>query len=262
MENNPFVSIVIPTYRRADHLDRLLSSISAQSYKFFEVIIVDDASPNIDEYNKVITKFEGLFDEITFHKKLNNSGAPNSRNIGISLSKYDWIAFVDDDDEWLPEKLANQVLLLHSPQSHLGIIYSWTDAINAQSEVVHEYREIIEGYCLPDIMNSCFIPSPSVLIKKSAIQQVGGFDENMPSCQDWDTWVRIIFNGYAVQCSRTVDVIYHKHEGPTIGTSSKARTGYLMFYRKHFLKLVIYKPRYIVRWLKLEITNTLSSLKK
>ena len=255
MDDDIYITIVVPTFKRTDYLERLLNSIKNQTFKNYEVIVVDDASPNSEEYLELSKRFEVVFDDFRYVRKTLNSGAPNSRNLGAKLSKYSWLSFVDDDDEWLPDKLLNQIKIIREPQTHLGIVYSWTDAIDQKGQVVHKYRDVCEGFCMREIMSSCFIPSPSVLVKKSAFNLVGGFDEKMPSCQDWDTWVRIIFFGYAVECSRTVDVIYHKHDGPTIGTASKSLSGYIRFYRKHIFKLLVYKPRFVVRWFKLEVKN-------
>ncbi|MRS01743.1 glycosyltransferase family 2 protein, partial [bacterium] len=194
------VSIVIPTYKRPDYLNRLLESIARQTFQGFEVIVVDDNSPNREEYEHVISKFKSIFKEMHFVSNDANRGAPFSRNRGIRLAKYSLIALVDDDDEWLPEKLTRQVALFSNSPENVGIVYTWTDAIIEKGDVVHRYRGEIEGKALKEILRECFIPSPSVMVRKKSIEDAGLFDETLPSCQDWDMWTRILLAGY--ECRR------------------------------------------------------------
>lgn len=232
------VSIVIPTYKRPDYLNRLLESIAKQTFQNFEVIIVDDNSPNRTEYEPVIEKFSKILKEIKFISNESNRGAPHSRNRGIRLSKYDLIALVDDDDEWLPEKLKYQVELFLSCPESVGIVYTWTDAINELGEVVHCYRGEVEGIAIKEILKGCFISSPSVMVRKKAIEEAGLFDENFPSCQDWDMWTRILLSQYSCRVVKDPVTVYHKHEHGSIGSSDRAMQGYKRYYRKHFLKII------------------------
>ncbi|UFS62405.1 glycosyltransferase family 2 protein [Sulfurimonas sp. HSL-3221] len=226
-------SIVIPTYKRPDYLQRLLESIAQQSTGAFEIVVVDDHSPNIDEYTSVIEKYRGLFPEFTFLRNENNRGAPYSRNRGIAAAKYDLIALVDDDDEWLPEKLEQQMAVFAGSDGHVGLVYTWTDAVDASGRVVYRYRSTIEGVPKRAILQECFIPSPSVMVRKEVILEAGLFDEALPSCQDWDMWTRIIMKGYGVRVVKKVLTLYHKHESGSIGQSARARSGYKRYFRKH-----------------------------
>ena len=137
------VSIVIPTYKRPYYLDRLLLSIQKQIFEEFEIIIVDDNSPNLDEYKYIIEKYKNIFNEFKFITKSENKGAPNSRNIGIKEAKYELIALVDDDDEWLPLKLERQVKMIEDCNEKIGLIYTWTDVIDEDRNIVHRYRSYI-----------------------------------------------------------------------------------------------------------------------
>ncbi|NBI29329.1 glycosyltransferase family 2 protein [Chengkuizengella marina] len=232
------VSIVIPTYKRADLLERLLKSIEQQVYKYYEVIIIDDNSPNSQEYNNLIQKYSQKINNLTYIRNSKNKGAPYSRNQGILKSKYELIALVDDDDEWLPTKLQEQVKLFSNCGPEVGIVYTWTDAINDKGELVHEFRSTIHGNAIRQMLKGCFIPSPSVMVKKDAIIKSKLFDESFPSCQDWDMWTRILNNGYSCEVVKSVQTIYHKHTRESIGSSKNARNGYKKFYKKH-LKLFL-----------------------
>jgi len=235
------ISIVIPTYKRMDYLERLLNSIEKQTFKNFEIIVVDDYSPNQEEYQLVIDKFKTIFPEFTFMVNEKNSGAPHSRNRGIKLAKYDLIALVDDDDEWLPNKLQHQVEVFEK-ESEVDIVYTWTDAIDENRNIVHKYRKEIEGNPKYDILKGCFIPSPSVMVRKSKIMSVGLFDENLPSCQDWDMWTRMILDGAKVKVVKEIDTLYHKHNSGTIGLSKRAYEGFMIYFKKHFISAFKVSP--------------------
>lgn len=245
------VSVVIPTLNRSAMLDRLLTSIARQSLLPAEVIVVDDCSDNQEKNLAVISKHR---EHLNLHYMVNDkrSGAPVSRNRGILKAQSDYIALVDDDDEWLEDKLQEQVELFESSETNLGLVYTWTDVVNSNREKISENYSTISGHAKSEILSDCFISSPSVMVKKKAIMDAGLFDESFVSCQDWDTWTRIIFKGYSAKPVKKVLTLYYKHDGPTIGTSPRAKTGYKQYYRKHFLKLIVYgKFRHIIRFLRL-----------
>lgn len=228
------VSIVIPTYKRVDYLKRLLDSICAQTFKGYEVIVVDDCSPNWDEYLKLFDDYSKRISEFRYFQNKVNSGAPTSRNVGIKNAKYELVALVDDDDEWLPQKLEKQ---LESFTDEVGLSYTWTDAVNGEN-IVHRYRSEIVGDVRKDLLKECFIPSPSVLIRKSILVELGGFDPSLPSCQDWDMWTRISLSGHLFTVVKEVLTIYHKHDGESIGLSKRAKEGYFLYYKKHFFEFI------------------------
>ena len=235
------VSIVIPTYKRVEYLERLLKSIENQTFKEYEIIIVDDCSPNQKEYAELVAKYKKIFRNLTFITKKTNKGAPNSRNIGIKKAKYDLIALVDDDDEWYCDKLQHQVEVFQKyPET--DIVYTWTDAIDEDGNIVYKYKKEIEGNPKYEILKGCFIPSPSVMVKKKAIEDAGLFDELLPSCQDWDMWTRMILNGAKVKVVKNVDTIYYKHNSGTIGLSPRAYKGFMIYFRKHFFSALKVNP--------------------
>ncbi len=240
---------MIPTYKRVDYLDRLLTSIEAQTFKAFEVIVVDDNSPNIIEYEPIIEKYKNIFNEFKFITKKQNRGAPHSRNIGIKEAKYDLIALVDDDDEWLPTKLEKQVDIFKNSDEKVGLVYTWTDVMDENRTIIHNYRSKIEGNAKKEILRECFIPSPSVMVRKKAIVEAGLFDEQFPSCQDWDMWTRIIMKGYEVKVLKDVVTIYHKHNNGNIGLSNNAKLGYKMYYKKN-VKYILYNQKILLKFLK------------
>lgn len=252
--NNNKVSIIIPTYNRPEYLNRLLKSIQRQTYKGFEVIVVDDNSKNQDKYDEVISKYTKVFREFKFIKNKTNRGAPYSRNVGIIKAKYSLVALVDDDDEWMPEKLEEQIKVFNNNKDNVGIVYTWADVIKENNYYEAWYKCDYVGAVKSQILDKCFIPSPTVMIKKVALLSAGLFDESMPSCQDWDMWIRIIFKGYKVAVVKKSLAIYHDHGNARIGNSNNAKLGYTKVYIKHFFKFLRYfKYKRIKHLIKLNI---------
>lgn len=231
------VSIVIPTYDRPEKLDELLSSIIAQTYKEFEVIIINDNSKQKKEYDAIIEKYKKGCD-LTYYFNNRNKGAPYCRNKGIIESKYDLIALTDDDDLWSPNKLLKQVDLFNRSQEKVGLIYTWANVVDEKGEILYKFDSNISGKSYRNILKECFIPSSSVMVRKQCIIDAGLFDESLPSCQDWDMWTRMFKYGYQSDVIKEELVTIRKHKDDRIGTSSNAKKGYLIFYRKHFFGMI------------------------
>lgn len=243
------ISIVIPTFKRPDLLKRLLESISKQTIQASEVIIVDDCSNMEEEYNSVINEFESKINILKYIALKKNTGAPNARNVGILAASSEWIALVDDDDEWLPEKLEKQIALIHSKKNKkLALVYTWCRAIgqnkNDSYESCHSYR----GDVKTQLLSTNFIMSASVLVKKTSIIQVGLFNITLPSCQDWDMWVRLSLHDFEFDVVEEILAIYHRHGGDSIGLSSNAKLGYKIFLTNYWKQIIIHTP--ITNWIK------------
>lgn len=228
------ISIVIPTHRRADLLRRLLDSIRAQTLTDYEVIVVDDASPNQADYQSLVAVAQEQLPRFRYIRLNTNSGAPHARNVGIRESRGEWIALVDDDDEWLPRKLELQQAAVQSASEGVGLIYTWTRAVDGEGKLIYESKPTIEGKAARNIFNTNFIMSPSVLVRRDVFHQTGGFDETLPSCQDWDMWARILGAGYECRVVRETVSIYYRHGQASIGLSPRALYGYRLFLNKHW----------------------------
>lgn len=226
------VSIVIPSHNRPDLLDRLLASIRCQTFLDFEVVVVDDASSDRAAYDRVLGRYSGDI-SLRYIRNRENCGAQYSRNRGVTESKGELVAFVDDDDEWLPRKLERQTAIFASATEQLGLVYAWADSVDENGLILHQYRAAYRGNVLKDLINNCFIPSPTVVVRRAALERTGGFDESLPSCQDWDMWTRIAEAGYELDVAEEVLALHHKHERASIGTSPRSPLGFYRFYGKH-----------------------------
>jgi len=225
-------SIVIPSYNRPDFLARLLTSINYQTLRNFEVFVIDDASTNKVSYEQVIKQFSPRM-PIRYFRNSKNRGAQYSRNRGIEESDGTYIAFVDDDDQWLPDKLEQQAAIFKNGSARLGLVYAWADTVREDSAILHRYRTVHKGSPLAVLLDTCFIPSPTVVIPRLTIENVGKFDESLQICQDWDMWIRIVEAEYEVDVVEKVLALHHKHKRASIGTSNKSLYGFFQFYTKH-----------------------------
>jgi glycosyltransferase involved in cell wall biosynthesis len=178
------ISVVIPTYNRYKVLQRALTSVFAQTHKPKEVIIIDDGST--DETSQ-ITK---LFPEAKYYYQ-KNSGVSSARNSGIKKAKYEWIAFLDSDDEWHRDKLQEH---LEFHLQNLKLYMSYTD-----EKWIREGREIklpkkyrkYGGDIFKECLSHCIIAPSATVIHKNLLDKVGFFDENLEVCEDYDLWLRI-----------------------------------------------------------------------
>lgn len=191
---NPKVSVIIPTYNRADLLPRAIESVLNQTFKDFELIVVDDGST--DNTKELVSDFQKKDNRIQYIWQ-ENSGAPaKPKNTGIKNSKGDYIAILDSDDEWLPEKLEKQ-LKLFEKDKNLGIVgcncYDvYATQMNKKKERKIKVSRNKENQ-FSEILGRCFIrSSSSIVIPKFVFDSVGLYDERFKIADDWDLYLRVI----------------------------------------------------------------------
>ncbi len=179
------LSVIVPSHNRRDLLKRALKSVSAQTLPADEVIVVDDGST--DQTHAMV---RNEFPQVTYQYQ-ENSGVSNARNRGIGQSRGEWLAFLDSDDEWLPDKLEKQMTaLLDQPQ--LKICHTEEIWIRNGRRVNAKRKHTKQGgwifrHCLP----LCAMSPSSIIIHRSIFEHVGLFDESLPACEDYDLWLRI-----------------------------------------------------------------------
>ena len=190
MEGNPKVSVIIPTYNRAILLGRAIESVLNQTFQDFELIIIDDGST--DNTDEVIKEFQKKDNRIVYLKHDKNRGGSAARNTGIKASRGEYIAFLDSDDEWLPEKLEKQINVFKKLSDNIGLVYSgYYEVLEQNVEVLSKIIPIFKGDIYKNILKSNILGSPTPLIRKICFEKAGLFDETLLSCQDWDLWIRI-----------------------------------------------------------------------
>ena len=208
--SNAKVSVIISTYNRAGSLPRAVNSVLAQTFTDFELIIVDDCST--DTTQEVIRKFADPRIHSVRHE--NNAGGSVARNTGIAYAKGEYVAFLDDDDEWFESKLARQARVLDESEPRVALVYTWFDLIEASSRKRRVGgRSAISGDIFEDMLGWA-IPAPTstYMVRAEAARKVGGFDETLPIAQDLDFLLRISMRWH-VAVVEDVLMLMHKEDG-------------------------------------------------
>lgn len=185
----PKVSVVIPTCNRADFLKAAIESVLKQTFQDFEIIVVDDASR--DQTAEVMAGFQDP--RIHYIRHETNKGQGRTRNAGIEQASGEYVALLDDDDEWLPEKLEKQVSLLDSSADAVGLVYTGFYRVEGASKrVISRFIPEDRGYVYDRLRVKNSIGTCStVLLRRLCLERVGGFDETLTCGADYDMWVRI-----------------------------------------------------------------------
>jgi glycosyltransferase involved in cell wall biosynthesis len=185
----PKVDVIIPTYNRAEFLRSAIASVLNQTYRNFDIIVVDDASQ--DHSAEVVRSFEDT--RIRYMRHELNKGEAAARNTGVMSSGADLVTFLDDDDEWLPDKLRKQVALLEKSDEVVGVVYVGYMAIDRTTgKIVERKVPEKEGDIHYSMTIENVIGGPSnVLLKRACFEKVGLFDEKIHYGLDYDMWIRV-----------------------------------------------------------------------
>jgi len=185
LKKPPSVSVIIPSYNRREMLLQAVDAVLAQTFTDFELIVVDDGST--DNTTSAMAPYSNVITLLTRE----NKGVSAARNFGVSQSRGKYIAFLDSDDLWLPDKLKRQVAFFEARP----------DALICQTEEVwikngrrinpaKKHRKPSGMIFMPSL-ELCLVSPSAAMIKKSFFLEMGGFDESLPACEDYDLWLRI-----------------------------------------------------------------------
>jgi glycosyltransferase involved in cell wall biosynthesis len=244
---NPTVSVVIPAFNAALWISESLESVFAQTYPILEIIVVDDGSS--DETKKVIAQYLNRIKYI----EVKHQGVSSARNVGIQLARGDWVAFLDADDMWYPEKIQKQVHLI-TPD--VGFIFCWKhEFLNGEVHILRivEYDKLCCINPLLAILTRFFASPSTVIVKRELLINHGGFDEgNKDGSEDADLWIRLAEWTHFSQVEEAL-VRYRLHSNSICGRQShyeytKQIIGPLLRNRKIFLRnLQITKFRFHIQ---------------
>jgi glycosyltransferase involved in cell wall biosynthesis len=212
----PLVSVIIPTFNRAAFVREAIDSVLGQNYSHLEVIVVDDGSQ--DDTSAAVREYGT---QVTYMPQP-HSGVSAARNRGVAAAHGELIAFLDSDDLWLPQKVTAQVALFgQQPQ----VQACYTDEIWIRRGVRVNPRQIHAkhaGWIFLPSLSRCIISPSSIMLRRPLWQRLGGFDETLPACEDYDLWLRLTAlvpvallperlivkrGGHADQLSRTTPVL-------------------------------------------------------
>lgn len=235
MKDDILVSVVIPTYSRNETLERALIGILGQTYQNLDIIVVDD-NPTDSEWRvstqKIMEKYSGN-SKIRYIQNKENLGGAGARNVGIRESKGEYIAFLDDDDEYYPQKIEKQLqVFLDSPSDKLALVYCDVEHVGKNEHVDCTIRKRHKGACLYEaIADDCIASTSMWLVKKSALQDVNNFSL-VPCKQDSTVIVKLLAKGYEVDYVPEVLCKYHNASGGIrISFGPRKVEGELLFYQ-------------------------------
>ena len=179
------ISVVIPTHNRKLLISRAIKSVSNQTFKAFEIIVIDDGSTDGSA-----AMIKEAFPEVILVTQ-NNRGVSSARNKGIKISQGTWVAFLDSDDEWHDTKLEKQIQYLKVNKNtkfcHTNETWIRDDIIVNQKKKHQKYG----GKIFSEMLDMCRISPSSVLIFKNLFEEIGYFNEGLTICEDYDLWLRI-----------------------------------------------------------------------
>lgn len=185
---HPVVSVVVPTYASA-YLDQTLATIRAQTFPDWELIVVDDGSPE--------PQVPAVGDDLVLVRQL-NGGPGAARNAGARVARGELLAFCDSDDRWRPEKLQRQVEL-HRRRPELVLsttdVSCQTDDGEEQKRLSYRYRYRSETIPLEDIVRENCIATSAAMLPRAAFEQAGGFAEDREEAEDYALWLRLAMLG-------------------------------------------------------------------
>ncbi|MDF1877431.1 glycosyltransferase [Sulfurimonas sp. SAG-AH-194-L11] len=199
------ISVIIPSYNRDEFLQRAIESVLKQTYQALEIIVIDDGST--DNTSIIVQKFPNI--KYIYQK---NSGVSSARNLGIANACHEWLAFLDSDDEWVTNKLEEQVSF-HKDYSETFV--SYTDEIWIRDDINVKIPKKFQKLGLDVFMENlsfCNIAPSSVLIHKSIFESVGTFDESLEVCEDYDLWLRILLENKIALINKKLTKKYAGHK--------------------------------------------------
>jgi glycosyltransferase involved in cell wall biosynthesis len=235
MTERPLVSVVIPTHNRAELLGQALRSVADQGYRPLEVVVVDDGS--VDETGAVVERLAVVLEEcgvsLRFEVLAENSGPAAARNVGVRLASGSVFGFLDSDDLWRPEFVSTLVGLLELHPT-CGLAFSGAVGVDERERVIGRHDSGLplqpgEGVLVTPfelLIRKMPFLTPSVLVRRTAFEHAGAFDENLRLAEDWDMWYRL---------AKQVDFVYtleplvsNRHHAGNLGKNYAGGLAYLL----------------------------------
>lgn len=224
------VSVIVPVYNRENHVANALKSILKQTYSNLEIIVINDGST--DGTLSVIEKFERNNHGVINIIDQNNSGQAVARNKGIKKARGRYVAFLDSDDTWHPEKLQMQIPLF---RDNVGLVYSGINEVDSNGKIIRTVLPEVNmrGSIYYKLLVRNRMTGGSVVLLRSALEKVGLFDPNLKAAENWDLWIRIA-REFAVDFVNLPLMNYLRHDGNMSANSMLMGRSTDELLKKHF----------------------------
>jgi len=241
------ISVIMPTYNRVWTITQAIGSVVAQTFGDWELIIIDDGST--DETEAAVVNF--LLDTRIRYIKQANAGPIVARNNGAKLAKGEWLAFLDSDDAWLPEKLAKQWELVEQSAQPI-LVYGNYYHINEKGERLGEFfdQKTVphNGWVSSNLLVDNFVTTSTVLLPKQVFLESGGFNQllNLTIGEDYELWLRLSTK-LAFYCVNEPIALYRTHTEQLTKKRLKVYSSIIKLYISMLVNVKKYQP--ISRWL-------------
>jgi glycosyltransferase involved in cell wall biosynthesis len=229
MSASPAISVIIPTYNRAGTIERTIESVLKQTFKDFELLVIDDGSS--DGTSEVVESCED--DRVNLFRLDTRGGAAAARNVGIGLAKGRYVSFIDSDDQWSKDKLLSDFNIL---ENDTGCVITSPEVayVDEKSGKVIERQASKKSRVTQSmVLRTDCSTTIDFTVPRDVILQVGGFDERLPARQDWDLWIRITAIGYGIQDPTGTSIHNIKGAEQISSGLKRKRDGTIILMEKH-----------------------------
>jgi len=225
------VAIIIPCYNSQATLTQTLDSALGQSFADLCIVTVNDGS--VDETDIILQEYAQRYPEKLCVISQANKGQTIAKNVGIQNSCSEFVVFLDSDDLWTPDKLEKQMALMLS-KPNVGLCYTAATQIDIHGAHVGEINvsQALRGKCFNELIVRNNIVASSAMVRRSALEDVGLFDESLRACENWDLWIRIA-HGYDVDFVDEPLTCYRLHSNNMSKNVAKILQARLQVIDKH-----------------------------
>lgn len=211
LNNNPAVSVIMPAYNTAPYIGEAVASVFRQTFRDFEVIVVNDGSPDTEDLEKTLEPYRHRIVYI----RQENKGVSAARNTGIRAARAPLVALLDSDDVWEPDYLAAQVAVLQEDPA-VALVYPNAVYFGSGAEAGREFMELCPSdgeVTLESLVSQRCTVMSSVTARREALLEAGLFDETLRSAEDFDLWLRVALHGGRIVYQRRALVRYRRRAG-------------------------------------------------
>ncbi len=230
VETPVLVSVIIPAYNAADSISAALDSVFAQTFSDFEVLVINDGSPDTESLEQALQPYMGRI----VYLKQSNKGPGAARNAGILQMRGKYAAFLDSDDVWLPTHLATQLRILAGDPT-LDLVYADSILMEDGSAVGHAFgREPqLESVTFEALLaETCNVGTSSAVASRESLMAAGMFDERFKCCEDFDLWLRMSFRGARMKYDPAVHLYHNLSRGSLSGNRHVMKRARIEVYGK------------------------------
>lgn len=247
------ITVITPTYNRADYLGQAIDSVINQSYRDWELLVIDDNKPD-SEARKATAKVMSHYSDARIHYIQNekNLGGAAARNVGISKAKGEYIAFLDDDDMYLPDKLEVQVRAMMENDWDVSVMDGATYNYETGEKVAERHQHIRNGMTKDELIRAHLLyhisGTNTFMYKASYLKEIGGFVD-VPSCQEYMLMQKTLDNNPNLGYIPEIHIKNYMHSGEQISTGPKKLKGQQLLFaskKEHFDLLTARERRQVI----------------